>query len=103
MRPAGPLGPIRKGWLRPLVVLLAVGTAAGIGSIPAASHGQLAVQVSTISPVRIASDPYTVGPAQHATLVEPAIAANDGTVVATFQVGRFNAGGNSMNTGFATS
>src|SRR5262249_46752595 len=50
-----------------------------------------------------ATDPYTAGPAQHATLVEPAAAANGSMIVAAFQVGRFNSGGNSTNTGFATS
>jgi hypothetical protein len=51
---------------------------------------------------RISIDPYRTDAAQHASAVEPAVAAFGNTVVATFQVGRFNDGAAS-NIGFAVS
>jgi RTX calcium-binding nonapeptide repeat (4 copies) len=42
---------------------------------------------------QISHDPFRSGPAQHATAVEPHAAANGTTVIAVFQVGRFQDGG----------
>ena len=51
---------------------------------------------------QISSDPYTVGPGQHATEVEPHMLANGTTLVAAFQTGRISPGG-STDIGWATS
>ena len=51
---------------------------------------------------QISSDPFTVGPGQHATQVEPHMLANGSTLVAAFQTGRIvNGGGTAI--GWATS
>src|SRR3984893_8456517 len=50
----------------------------------------------------VSSDPYTVGPGQHATEVEPHMLANGSTLVAAFQTGRIVPGGGT-NIGWATS
>jgi hypothetical protein len=50
----------------------------------------------------ISSDPFTVGPGQHATEVEPHVFAFGTTLVATFQVGRIAPGG-ATAIGWATS
>ena len=51
---------------------------------------------------RISVDPFTVGPGQHATQVEPHMLANGSTLVAAFQTGRIvNGGGTDI--GWATS
>lgn len=63
----------------------------------AAAH--LAAQVTL---TRISFDPFTVGPGQHATQVEPHVLANGSTLVAAFQTGRIvNGGGTDI--GWATS
>lgn len=46
-----------------------------------------------VSLTQISSDPFTVGPGQHATEVEPHILANGTTLVAAFQTGRISPGG----------
>ena len=51
---------------------------------------------------RISSDPFTVGPGQHATEVEPHVLANGSTLVAAFQTGRISPGG-ATAIGWATS
>lgn len=51
---------------------------------------------------QISSDPYTVGPGQHATEVEPHTLANGSTLVAAFQTGRIAPGG-ATDIGWATS
>lgn len=51
---------------------------------------------------QVSSDPYTVGPGQHATEVEPHMLANGTTLVAAFQTGRIAPGG-STDIGWATS
>lgn len=51
---------------------------------------------------RISSDPYTIGPGQHATQVEPHLLSNGSTLVAAFQTGRIYAGG-ATAIGWATS
>jgi hypothetical protein len=50
----------------------------------------------------VSSDPYTIGPGQHATEVEPHMLANGSTLVAAFQTGRIVPGG-STDIGWATS
>ena len=51
---------------------------------------------------QISSDPYTIGPGQHATEVEPHMLSNGMTLVAAFQTGRIAPGG-ATNIGWATS
>ncbi len=51
---------------------------------------------------QISSDPFTVGPGQHATEVEPHMLANGNTLVAAFQTGRIAPGG-ATAIGWATS
>lgn len=51
---------------------------------------------------KLSSDPFTVGPGQHATEVEPHMLANGNTLVAAFQVGRIVQGGGT-DIGWATS
>ncbi|MGA2696338.1 MAG: sialidase family protein, partial [Terriglobales bacterium] len=50
----------------------------------------------------ISSDPFTVGPGQHATEVEPHVLAHGSTLVAAFQTGRISPGG-ATDIGWATS
>jgi len=66
---------------------------------PAVSvHAQDAAATLT----QISSDPFTVGPGQHATEVEPHMLANGATQVAAFQTGRIAPGG-ATAIGWATS
>ena len=51
---------------------------------------------------QVSSDPFTVGPGQHATEVEPHMLANGSTLVAAFQTGRISPGG-ATDIGWATS
>jgi hypothetical protein len=51
---------------------------------------------------QISSDPYSIGPGQHATEVEPHALANGSTIVAAFQTGRIKDGGGT-DIGWATS
>jgi hypothetical protein len=51
---------------------------------------------------QMSSDPYAIGPGQHATEVEPHMVANGNTLVAAFQTGRIPGGGGT-NIGWATS
>jgi hypothetical protein len=51
---------------------------------------------------QVSSDPYTIGPGQHATEVEPDMLANGSTLVAAFQTGRIAPGG-ATDIGWATS
>src|SRR5271155_5262259 len=50
----------------------------------------------------ISSDPFTVGPGQHATEVEPHVLSNGTTQVSAFQTGRISPGG-ATAIGWATS
>jgi hypothetical protein len=50
----------------------------------------------------MSSDPYTIGPGQHATEVEPHMLSNGNTIVAAFQTGRIIPGG-ATDIGWATS
>lgn len=51
---------------------------------------------------QVSSDPYTIGPGQHATEVEPHMLSNGMTLVAAFQTGRIAPAG-ATNIGWATS
>jgi hypothetical protein len=75
--------------LHPLFVSLAV------LSLCAGSQAQVTL-------TEISSDPFTVGPGQHATEVEPHVLANGTTLVAAFQTGRISPGG-ATAIGWATS
>src|SRR3979411_1120460 len=55
-----------------------------------------------VSLTQMSSDPFTVGPGQHATEVEPHMLASCSTLVAAFQTGRISPGG-STDIGWATS
>lgn len=55
-----------------------------------------------VSLTEISSDPFTIGPGQHATEVEPHVLANGSTLVAAFQTGRISPGG-ATAIGWATS
>jgi len=52
--------------------------------------------------IQVSADPYTIGPGQHATEVEPHMLANGSTLVAAFQTGRIAPGG-ATDIGWATS
>ncbi len=61
-----------------------------------------ATLTAQVTLTRISFDPFTVGPGQHATEVEPHVLANGSTLVAAFQTGRIvNGGGTDI--GWATS
>jgi len=62
----------------------------------------LAQESPAVSLTQISSDPYTVGPGQHSTEVEPDMVAFGSTLVAAFQTGRIAPGG-STDIGWATS
>src|SRR5216684_137908 len=52
-----------------------------------------AQDINTVTLTQISSDPFTVGPGQHATEVEPHVLAFGATEVAAFQTGRIVGGG----------
>jgi len=58
--------------------------------------------VPVVSLTQISSDPFTIGPGQHATEVEPHVLAFGSTLVAAFQTGRIAPGG-ATDIGWATS
>lgn len=62
----------------------------------------VSAQTPTVSLTQISSDPFSVGPGQHATEVEPHMLANGSTLVAAFQTGRIAPGG-STDIGWSTS
>jgi hypothetical protein len=62
----------------------------------------ISAQTPAVSLTRISFDPFTVGPGQHATEVEPHMLANGSTLVAAFQTGRIAPGG-ATDIGWATS
>jgi hypothetical protein len=62
----------------------------------------LIAQTPAVSLSRISADPFTVGPGQHATEVEPHMLAYGSTLVAAFQTGRIAPGG-ATAIGWATS
>ena len=61
-----------------------------------------AQDINTVTLTQISSDPFTIGPGQHATEVEPHVFAFGATVVAAFQTGRIVGGGGTA-IGWATS
>jgi len=79
--------------------LLASWAVLGICATPIATHAQDAPAVTL---TQISTDPFTVGPGQHATEVEPHVLANGTTEVAAFQTGRIAPGG-ATAIGWATS
>jgi len=62
----------------------------------------LAQEAPAVSLTQISSDPFTVGPGQHATEVEPHMVGFGSTLVAAFQTGRIAPGG-ATDIGWATS
>jgi BNR repeat-like domain len=71
-------------------------------SLAAAAVAVYAQDAPTVALTQISSDPFTVGPGQHATEVEPHMLANGTTLVAAFQTGRIAPGG-ATAIGWATS
>ena len=71
-------------------------------SLAAATAAVYAQDAPTVTLTQISSDPFTVGPGQHATEVEPHVLANGTTLVAAFQTGRIAPGG-ATAIGWATS
>jgi hypothetical protein len=61
-----------------------------------------AQEAKSVTLTQISTDPFTVGPGQHATEVEPHVLANGTTLVAAFQTGRISPGG-ATAIGWATS
>ena len=74
-----------------------VDLAAGLLTLAIATTAYAQVTLKQIS-----SDPFIVGPGQHATQVEPHVLASGSTIVAAFQTGRIAPGG-STDIGWATS
>jgi hypothetical protein len=67
-----------------------------------AAPAAYAQDMPAVTLTQISSDPFTVGPGQHATEVEPHVLANGATQVAAFQTGRIAPGG-ATAIGWATS
>src|SRR5882757_2943434 len=62
----------------------------------------LYAQAPSVTLTQISSDPFTAGPGQHATQVEPHMLANGSTLVAAFQTGRIAPGGSTDKIGRAS-
>jgi hypothetical protein len=58
---------------------------------------------SAVTLIKVSHDPYHDDGAQHATQAEPDTFAHGKTIVSVFQTGRFQSGGGSVDTGWATS
>ncbi len=95
--------PRSKGWAVSAILAFTLALAGCSGSSSSLT--------STVTPpgnpvgpnlTQVSSDPYTVGPGQHATEVEPHMLANGNTLVAAFQTGRIVPGG-ATDIGWATS
>jgi hypothetical protein len=82
----------RAASLVSLCVITLFATAAWVG----------AQESPAVSLTQISSDPFTVGPGQHSTEVEPHMLSNGTTLVAAFQTGRISPGG-ATAIGWATS
>src|SRR6266852_1079392 len=83
--------------------LFAVVTAlVALGCGAPSSPAQTTPDAPAATLTQVSSDPFTVGPGQHATEVEPHVLANGTTLVAAFQPGRIAPGG-STDIGWATS
>jgi hypothetical protein len=87
--------PVLLGWLLVL---------AGCSGSSSAPSGTATEPANPVGPnlTQLSSDPYTAGPGQHATEVEPHMLASGSTLVAAFQTGRISPGG-ATNIGWATS
>jgi hypothetical protein len=83
-------------WRRSLCAF-ALATASGAIMLTPSARAQAPASLTQIS-----SDPFTVGPGQHATEVEPHVLANGETLVSAFQTGRIAPGG-ATAIGWATS
>jgi hypothetical protein len=87
------------------LALLAAPSLLILAGCGAASVPQTATQQPSLT--QISSDPYTIGPMQHATEVEPHMVAYGSTLVAAFQVGRVGKtngwAGGATDTGWSTS
>jgi len=68
----------------------------------ATAFGAYGQDAKSVTFTQISSDPFTIGPGQHATEVEPHVLANGNTLVAAFQTGRISPGG-ATAIGWATS
>src|SRR5579862_5064424 len=93
---------VRVLCLIPLLLALA-----GCSGSPSSSSSSTTTPPPPVNPIgpnltQISSDPFTVGPGQHATEVEPHMLANGSTLVAAFQTGRISGGG-ATDIGWATS
>lgn len=71
-------------------------------AVPGLCLALAAVAHAQVILTQISSDPFTVGPGQHATEVEPHVLSNGTTLVAGFQTGRIAPGG-ATAIGFSTS
>ena len=87
-----------------LLGLLTLAQVACSGSSPTSSTSTVTQPGNPVGAnlTQVSSDPYMVGPGQHATEVEPHMLANGTTLVAAFQTGRIAPGG-STDIGWATS
>src|ERR1700676_2403432 len=73
-----------------------------LAGLPIAALAAPAQDAPAVALTQISSDPFTVGPGQHATEVEPHMLSNGTTLVAAFQTGRIVGGGGTA-IGWATS
>ena len=78
-------GSQRVGSLFAVVTAL---VALGCGAPVSPAQTMPDIPVATLT--QVSSDPFTVGPGQHATEVEPHTLANGSTLVAAFQTGRIS-------------
>jgi hypothetical protein len=84
-------------------ILLAALAAMALGlTVVQVSPAQAQDRQTPVALTQISSDPFTVGPGQHATEVEPHVLANGSTLVSAFQTGRIAPGG-ATAIGWATS
>jgi hypothetical protein len=74
--------------LNSLFACFTVVSLCAVSALTAYAQGAPSVALTQIS-----SDPFTVGPGQHATQVEPHMLANGSTLVSAFQTGRIVNGG----------
>ena len=96
--------PNPKSLLTAAVLLLGIVLSGCSGSSSPSTPSTPSTPQDPVGPnlAQISSDPFTVGPGQHATEVEPHMFANGSTLVAAFQSGRIEGGG-ATDIGWATS
>src|SRR5579859_3443509 len=92
-----------KGWAVCAICVFTIALAGCSGSSSTLSSN-VTTPGNPVGPnlTQVSSDPYTVGPGQHATEVEPHMLAFGNTLVAAFQTGRISPGG-ATDIGWATS